>query len=63
MTPIKDQPVLTSIDPGEQVILDVGIKVPDQTGDYLLMVSFGSELLLPGINGSPVKLSVTTVPL
>ena len=63
MNPIKDQPLLTSIEPGEQVILDVGIKVPDRAGDYLLMISFGSELLLPGINGSPVKLSVTAPPL
>jgi hypothetical protein len=63
INPIKDQPVFTSIDPGEQVILDVKIKAPDQTGDYLLMISFGSELLLPGINGLPVKLSVTAPPL
>lgn len=61
---IQDQetPRLTSLEPGEQILLDIRVKVPEKPGDYLLTISFGSELLLPGINGLPVKLSVTDPP-
>ena len=55
---IKDQPLMTSIGPGEQVMLEIQVKVPDQPGDYIVMISFGSELLSPGINCPPVKLKV-----
>jgi len=60
---IKDQPRLTSLEPGEQIMLDIPIMVPEKPGDYLLSISFGSELLIPGINGVPIKLEVTDPPL
>ncbi len=60
---IREQPRLTSLEPGEQILVDVGIRVPDETGDYLLTISFGSAILIPGINGVPAKLSVTDPPL
>jgi hypothetical protein len=60
---IQEQPRLTSLEPGEQILLDIQIKVPEEPGDYLLTISFGSELLIPGINGIPVKLLVTDPPL
>jgi hypothetical protein len=60
---IQEQPRLTSLEPGEQILLDIQIKVPEEPGDYLLTISFGSELLIPGINGVPVKLLVTDPPL
>ena len=59
---IQVQPRLTSLEPGEQILLDIQIKVPEEPGDYLLTISFGSELLIPGINGVPVKLKVTDPP-
>jgi hypothetical protein len=62
-TKIRQQPRLTSLVPGEQILLDVTIRVPEKPGDYLLMISFGSELLDPGINGLPVKISVIDRPL
>ncbi|MEE9460888.1 MAG: glycosyltransferase family 39 protein [Bacteroidales bacterium] len=60
---IQEQPRLTSLEPGEQILLDIQIRVPEEPGDYLLTISFGSELLTPGINGVPVKLKVTDPPL
>jgi hypothetical protein len=60
---IKEQPLLTSLASGEQIQLDIQISAPEKPGDYLLMISFGSKLLEPGINGPPVKLSVTDLPL
>ena len=60
---IQEQPRLTSLEPGEQIQLDIQIEVPEEPGDYLLTISFGSELLTPGINGIPVKLEVTAPPL
>jgi hypothetical protein len=60
---IREQPRLTTLEAGEKVRLEVQIKVPDEPGDYLLTISFGSALLVPGINGAPVKLTVTDHPL
>jgi hypothetical protein len=59
---LHDLPLPTSIDPGEETRLDIRIRVPDEPGRYLLSISFGSELLTPGINGVPVKLTVTGPP-
>jgi 4-amino-4-deoxy-L-arabinose transferase-like glycosyltransferase len=60
---IQEQPRLTSLAPGEKILMDIRISVPEKPGDYLLMISFGSALLDPGINGPPVKISVTDSPL
>lgn len=59
---IKEQPRLTSLEPGEQILLNVPVKVPEKPGDYRLTISFGSEVLIPGINGIPVELEVTHSP-
>ena len=59
---IQEQPRLTSLAPGEQIQQDIQIRVPEKPGRYLLMISFGSELLEPGINGRPAKISVTDSP-
>lgn len=59
---IQEQPLLTSLEPGEKILLDVQVNVPEEPGEYLLSISFGSEILAPGINGPPVKLQVA-VPL
>jgi hypothetical protein len=60
---IQQQPSLTSLEPGEEMLLDIQIQAPEKPGNYLLSISFGSELLVPGINGVPVKLRVTDPPL
>jgi hypothetical protein len=59
---ISDQPKWTSLEPGEETRMDIQIQVPEEPGHYLLSISFGSELLTPGINGVPVKLEVTDPP-
>jgi hypothetical protein len=59
---IREQPRLASIEPGAEIQVDIKIEVPEEPGDYLLTISFGSELLVPGINGVPVKLMVTDPP-
>ena len=59
---IQEQPRLTSLEPGEQILLDIPIKVPEKPGNYLLTISFGSDILGPGINGPPVKLLVAGPP-
>jgi hypothetical protein len=60
---IQEQPGLTSLEPGEEILLDIQIKVPEEPGNYLLVISFGSDWLVPGINGKPVALKVTDRPL
>jgi hypothetical protein len=60
---IQQQPGLTSLEPGEEIMLDIQIRVPEEPGNYLLMISFGSDWLVPGINGKPVALKVTDPPL
>ncbi len=60
---IQEPTGLTSLEPGEEILLDIQVKVPEEPGNYLLMISFGSDWLVPGINGKPVKLKVTDPPL
>jgi hypothetical protein len=60
---IREQPQLMSLDPEENVILELMVSVPEEPGEYQLMISFGSGILMPGFNGVPVKLKVTDPPL
>ncbi len=60
---IGKQPRLSSLGPDEEVVLDMLVRVPEEPGEYLLMISFGSEILMPGINGLPAKFEVTDPPL
>jgi hypothetical protein len=57
-TVIEPQPQLTSLRPGEELLENIQLHVPEVPGEYLLSISFGSEILIPGINGPPVKLVV-----
>jgi hypothetical protein len=56
--PVKDPPEIGVLEPGAEVILHLSITAPPEPGTYSLMVSFGSPVLLPGINGAPVNLKV-----
>ena len=60
---IGKQPLLTSLEPDEKVVLNMLVKVPENPGEYLLTISFGSEILMPGINGLPTKFKVIDLPL
>lgn len=55
---VDPQPELGSIAPGDEIIYDITIPAPAEHGQYSLLVSFGSAILLPGINGAPVELTV-----
>ncbi len=56
---VDPQPELGSLYPGDEVLLDLTIPAPEEPGEYRLSVSFGSAILLPGINGPPSELTVT----
>ncbi len=56
-TTVNPQPLLGSISPGEEIIYDITIQSPPEPGEYSLLVSFGSAILLPGINGPPAVLT------
>lgn len=55
---IKQQPELGTLAPGEEINLEVPVIAPRKAGHYSLFVSFGSTILLPGINGPSVSLTV-----
>ncbi len=55
---VEPQPVFGSIAPGEEIIHDIIITAPTDPGEYSLLISFGSAILLPGINGAPSELKV-----
>ncbi|MFC2116345.1 ArnT family glycosyltransferase [Bacteroidota bacterium] len=57
---LDPQPELGSLEPKEEILLDVRINAPADPGKYSLIISFGSYLLYPGINGAPVELTVTS---
>jgi len=56
---VDPQPELNSLEPGEEILVEVSLDAPEEPGMYSLMVSFGSEILIPGINGRPAELLVT----
>ncbi len=59
-TTIEPQPELGSLEPGEELLLDVPLIAPTDPGMYSLSVSLGSAILIPGINGTPVNLLVNS---
>ncbi|MCK4748605.1 MAG: hypothetical protein KAT15_16245, partial [Bacteroidales bacterium] len=61
---VEPQPVfgsigLGSLEPGGEFLLDVRLIAPAEPGRYALTISFGSRILLPGINGAPVELKIS----
>ncbi len=56
---LEPQPALGSLGPGEEILLEIPLVAPEDPGRYRLLISFGSDLLLPGINGNPVEFSVS----
>ncbi len=57
---VESQPELGSLEPGEEILLDVPLIAPEDPGIYSLNVSLGSAILLPGINGGSVELTVNS---
>jgi hypothetical protein len=51
---------LPDIPPHASVIYPIQVNVPDTPGEYRLMFSFGSRYLPAGINGKPVRLTVSS---
>jgi len=60
---VDPQPVFGSLQPGEEVTLELPLVAPDEPGTYRLIIAFGSKLLLPGINGRPAELTVISPPV
>jgi hypothetical protein len=58
---VDPQPLIGRLAPGEETNFEITIKAPAQAGQYRMLVSFGSAILLPGINGPPAEITVVPV--
>jgi hypothetical protein len=58
---VAPQPDIGSLAPGEEKRFDLSLRAPADPGSYKLLISFGSRVLLPGLNGSPASLEVSPV--
>jgi hypothetical protein len=56
------QPVSGSLQPGERIELELPLRAPEKEGRYSLVISFGSVILAPGINGAPADVRVSPPP-
>ena len=55
---VEPKPDIGSLAPGEEIRIDLSLTAPVDPGSYKLLVSFGSTVLLPGINGASAGLEV-----
>lgn len=58
---VEPQPAVGSLEPGEEVLLNLTLNALPEPGRYSLFISYGSRMLLPGINGPPSELRITPV--
>jgi hypothetical protein len=56
---VNPRPEFGTLEPGEVNELELELTAPKEPGEYHLFIAFGSNLLLPGINGRPAELRVT----
>jgi hypothetical protein len=56
--PVEPQPDIGIINPGDEIYLDLNFTAPTKPDVYKMYVSFGSDILIPGINGAPIEVKI-----